>query len=244
MRLCAQLSALSARVDRVLQSAEASTSGGNSFVVLEKEDWPKQVDADDYLRDLQAREGTQMFRIGMSGGDSDLFYGTKIPYLWLHPDGGRRLVTLNTSSLSRMYMVFGRGVDCLLIMKGLPSSIVLKAELPASQPQVGTRTTSVSSERTVQCAVRPPPKSWASWITIWIHPRAVCRRLTVRVPGRRGVVLGVGARAGMSQYAFETWSLVIKEQEVLMKFISTAGGLSLSIHIACVIQVTRALVGL
>jgi hypothetical protein len=139
MRLCAQWSALSARVDRVLQSAEAIASGGKSFVVLEKEDWPAHVDADDYLRVLLGKKGTNMFRIGKSSQGVESSFGTKIPYRWIHSSGGTKLTPLTLSEFSRMYMVFGDGIDCLLFMRGLPFSVVVKANLQTIQRRIRTR---------------------------------------------------------------------------------------------------------
>jgi hypothetical protein len=139
MRLCAQWSALSARVDRVLQSAGAIASGGKSFVVLEKEDWPTHVDADNYLQALLGKEGANMFQIGKSSLGVESSSGTKIPYRWIHSSGGTRLIPLTLSDFSRVYMVFGEGIDCLLFMRGLPLSVVVKANLQTIQRRIRKR---------------------------------------------------------------------------------------------------------
>lgn len=139
MRLCAQWSALSARVDRVLQSAGAIASGGTSFVVLEKEDWPMHADADNYLLYLRDNKGANMFRIGKSGQGVESSSGTKIPYRWIHSSGGTRLAPLTLSDFSCVYMVFGQGIDCLLFVRGLPLSVVVKANLQTIQRRIRKR---------------------------------------------------------------------------------------------------------
>jgi hypothetical protein len=139
MRLCAQLSALSARVDRVLQSEEASTSGGKSFVVLEKEDWSVNEDTDDYLLALQAKPETKMFRIGRSGFAVEWFPETTVPYSWVYSDVVGKVAPFDTSCFSRMYMVFGDGIDCLLFMKSSPLYVVVKADLQTIQRRIRER---------------------------------------------------------------------------------------------------------
>jgi hypothetical protein len=139
MRLCAQLSALSARVDRVLQSEEASTSGGKSFVVLEKEDWPENEDTDDYLLALQANPETKMFRIGRSGFAIEWFPETTVPSSWVYSNVVGKLAPFDTSLFSRMYMVFGDETNCLLFMKSSPLFIVVKAELQTIERRIRER---------------------------------------------------------------------------------------------------------
>jgi hypothetical protein len=134
-----RLSALSARVDRVLQSEEASTSGGKSSVILEKEEWPENEDTDDYLLALQANPETKMFRIGRSGFAIEWFPETTVPSSWVYSNVVGKLAPFDTSRFSRMYMVFGEGTNCLLFMTSSPLFIVVKAKLQTIERRIRKR---------------------------------------------------------------------------------------------------------
>jgi hypothetical protein len=119
-----RLSALSARLDRVLQSTE------QEFIVLEKEDQLANNDVNGYLRSLQASAWTTIFRIGKSDPGSDWYDAARFPTSWFDENSAPgALSVFDTRKFPDIYMVFGPGYGWLLFMRSAAPVTVLKATL-------------------------------------------------------------------------------------------------------------------
>jgi hypothetical protein len=126
-----RLSALSARLDRVLQSTE------QHIIVLEKEDQPANNDVDGYLRALQANVGTTIFRVGNSKRESDMFDAVRFPASWFDRNSASEALSVfDTRSFPEIYMVFGQGYGWLLFMRSAAPVIVLKATLETIERRI------------------------------------------------------------------------------------------------------------
>jgi hypothetical protein len=131
-----RLSALSARVDRALQSGDSAMEVEHDIVLLREEPGVLiTTGVDDYLRALQSTDQfMRLYRTGLcwrgrKNVSEPAF--TKIPCPWLYPYGWatNKWCDFEMTMFSDVYMVFCGGTGYLLLMKGAPAAVVLKATL-------------------------------------------------------------------------------------------------------------------
>jgi hypothetical protein len=153
-----RLSALSARLDRVLQSTE------QDFIVLEKEDQLANNDVGGYLRALQANVGTTIFRVGNSDRGSDRFDAVRFPASWF---GGNSapgaLSVFDVRNFPDIYMVFGPGYGWLLFMRSAAPVIVLKATLETIERRISRTGGSIACDAAYFLEKRSSMKSGVAW---------------------------------------------------------------------------------
>jgi hypothetical protein len=122
-----RLSALSARVDRVLQSEERQR-----VAILKKEEWSTGVQS--YLEKLQS-EGMELFRTDRLVLAREWFPKTQIPSSWVRSERSflRSFEAFDRSLFPYVYMGFGEKGNCLLFMT---EALVLKANLVTVERRV------------------------------------------------------------------------------------------------------------
>jgi hypothetical protein len=142
-----QLSALSARVDRVLQSAERQW-----VVILKKEEWSTGVQS--YLEKLQS-EGMELFRTDRLVLAREWFPKTQIPSSWVRSERSfsRSFEAFDRSLFPYVYMGFGGTGNCLLFMT---KAVVLKANLVKVERRIRNMQHSVDVHEEVACVVDDP----------------------------------------------------------------------------------------
>jgi hypothetical protein len=132
MRLCAQLSALGARLDRMLQSADSAMADVQDIVLLQKEELG-EMDSHQYIRNLwDANQYMRLYRTALVALRPASAVVPKIPCTWTDPfhNVGNKWCTFDKADFPLIYMVFGEdNANYLLLMMSLPCKAVLKASL-------------------------------------------------------------------------------------------------------------------